>query len=184
MPKNAAAPEDFVKSKLRRLLPEHFLFAEEVRGRGPFQNVRADFWCSPKPHLVEAGWVPEPFAIEAKGFQLDDHRKRTAVHVIQQAIIYSMALFPTRQGDKRPNWVLIHPPLSALLDADSAQRPQTFGGGLMYGLARVGALFNVGEFDINDDGFEVMFHGGTYYSSKRGFNGANQLARGRDVASR
>lgn len=182
--KAAGQPEEIVKTRLRKFLPNHFLFAEEIKGKGLFQNVVADFWCFPKQELIDAGWQREPFVIEVKGYDLEDQRKRTAIHVVHQAIVYAYSKFPTKQGYRRPSWVLIHPPLSAFLESDGIDKFQTFEGGLAYGLTRVAALFQVGEFAIIGDGYEVRFHGGTYYSSKRGFNGSNKLARGRDVASR
>ncbi len=189
MAKNAAISEDTNKALLVDILRNHFLLRPEVEGQTMAGHpVRIDFWAYPKPHIIELGWNPKPFGIEAKSAELENHQKKTAIAVIGQAIVYRWSKFPTREGMARPDFVLIYPSIGALLGLPEGQlgRGETFEDGVKYGLERLAGRFRVGELFLKAGTtlFETRFNGTRQFDSIRGKSAADPLGKEHTNASR
>lgn len=165
LPKAAEHDEAHVKAELREVLAADFAVREEVVGASwDSTKVKLDFWCYPKPDAVAKGWPAEWFGIEAKGWGIQDQRKKTCAHLLYQAIRYRDSTFPTPGGPARPFLMLVTPPFLTILrdrtHGDDSYAPDDFPTGFAFGLAKLGAMFRVGELQLNDDGgFDVYFHG-------------------------
>lgn len=187
---HALVAEEVNKATLRRFLPNHFWFRENVVGKDPWGNkVIPDFWCLPKEHLLANGWENRPFVIEAKGGGDGDWQRKAAIALVYQSVIYQMSTFPTKEGDMRPRFVLVYPSIGVLLGEGAPQqdeRSADFRDGIEHGLVRVMQKFAVGDLKIwrNESSFEVFFGGQHYYSTRYGLSPANPLGKEHHNASR
>lgn len=187
MSKFAGQSEDFVKIRIRQILPLYFLYTEETTGIGPMgQKVRIDFWCKAKPGLIDLGFPDIPIGIEAKSHDLKDHRKKTAIRLIHQAILYRNSRFPTREGFMQPGMVLVYPQISVLLGlgehVPSGMCDRWKGGGetledgVEYSLIRLAGVDRIGELIIlQESHFMILVNGQRYFDSHIGLSNGNPL---------
>ncbi len=189
LPKAARVPEAEVKAKLRPILYDWFKYREEVTGHTPKGTaVKLDFWCYPLARTVELGWPERWFGIEAKGYGLQDQRKKTAARLVHQAMVYRQSTFPADGELVQPDMVLIYPSLATILkdDEHTVGDDPMFRDGYIFGLAKLAAMNRVGELATPIHGrFEVYFHGiNCWFRSTTGRSRIDCLGAEDDHASR
>ncbi len=190
LPKKAVHSEADVKAQIRTALAPHFVIREEVVGRAwDGQKERIDFWCKPKPETIARRWHEGYVGIEAKGWGLQDQRKKTAARVLYQAIRYRESEFPVDAGVARPSIVLVCPAFLTILrevpTSEDAYTDEDFLNGYAFGMAKTAAMFRIGELQITGDSYEVYFHGiNRWWHGARGRTGTDCLGAEDNHASR
>jgi len=187
--KAARHPEREVKAQLRPALDRHFSYREEVAGVGPKgQKVKIDFLCFPLARVVEQGWPARWFGIEAKGYGLQDQRKKAACRLLYQATIYRMSTFPVGAEQVSPDLVLIFPSFGLMLFDE--YQPGVFGDSFQDGyalaLAKTGGMHRVGELILEPNlRIQVFGHGlNPWYSTRWGCSRADCFGAEDNHASR
>ncbi|WP_460751494.1 hypothetical protein [Marinomonas epiphytica] len=175
-----AATERFTDEKeLKAWLVEHFSrdfhIYKEVPGIHLAEkvNVRIDFVLYPKPHLIEEGFIEEPFGIEVKYFKQESGFTHKTSRGIWQAISYNDCLFNLNSHEFKTKFCLLFSNLS--FSAETAliknlgyegENDQMEWSGMLHvaNHARVGVLSVSGDKELMK-GWVMRFAGGTYFSS-------------------
>ncbi len=136
--------------KLKRLLQlgieKDFDILPEVTGTNIVEHdeVRIDFMCYPKQHIIDAGFHPAWFGIEVKHIPQKDDGSHTSgttskiTRLFWQAISYAQSEFNIENQNIRPAFVLVH-----------TNRIQSRGNqSLFRNLTALGLYGNVGVLDF------------------------------------
>jgi hypothetical protein len=175
-----AATERFSDEKeLKAWFVEHFTrdfhIYEEVPGIHLAEevNVRIDFVLYPKPHLIEDGFIEEPFGIEVKYFKQESGFTHKTSRGIWQAISYNDCLFNLKGRKFKIKFCLLFSNLSfspetALIKnlGNEWENDQVEWSGMLHvaNHARVGELSIKGSKELAT-GWTIRFAGGTYFSA-------------------
>ncbi|EAQ65835.1 hypothetical protein MED121_01450 [Marinomonas sp. MED121] len=152
-----------------------FYIYEEVSGIHLAEgvNVRIDFVLYPRPHLIEEGFIDEPFGIEVKYFKQESGFTHKTSRGIWQAISYNDCLFNLNGHEFKIKFCLLFSNLS--FSAETAliknlgyegENDQMEWSGMLHvaNHARVGVLSVSGDKELMK-GWVMRFAGGTYFSS-------------------
>lgn len=164
-----------VKNWLKDHFERDFHIYEEVWGVHLAENVnvRIDFVFYPKPHLIEAGFVEEPFGVEAKYFKQEDGFTRKTSRGIWQTISYNDCQFEIGARKFRLKFCLLFSNLSFTAETAlirnlgyEGENDQVEWSGMLHvaNHARVGVLSVSGSREMLK-GWAMRFAGGTYFSS-------------------
>ena len=134
-------------------------------------NVRIDFILYPKPHLVEEGFVEEPFGVEVKYFKQEDGFTHKTSRGIWQTISYNDCQFTLNGQQFKTKFCLLFSNLS--FSSESAliknlghewENDQIEWKGMLHvaNHARVGTLAIRGD-KTSLTGWGINFAGGTYF---------------------
>ena len=165
--------EKELKSWLLGNLQEDFHIYNEVSGIHLAENVtaRIDFIFYPKSHLIENGFVTEPFGVEVKYFKQEDGFTHKTSRGIWQTISYNDCQFEINGKKFKTKFCLLFSNLS--FAAESAlvknlgyewENDQIEWSGMIH----VANHARVGTLSINGDkkccsGWGIRFAGGTYF---------------------
>lgn len=177
MPRFVDEPD--LKQWLADHLSQDFELTAEVTGRHLAENVHVeiDFMAYPKPHLIEAGFVPWHFGIEVKHFNQNDGFSRKASRALWQTVSYTDSEFEIAGSAVRPRFALL---FSNLSFESERSLLKNFGRltendwVLWRGLLQLANHANVGTLDIKGtasawQGWIMRFStGGTYFLRRHG----------------
>lgn len=171
------ADEPALKRWLVDHLAEDFELTPEVAGRHLAEGVRVeiDFMAFPKPHLIDAGFVPRHFGIEVKHINQEDGFSRKASRALWQTVSYTDSEFEIGTSLVKPTFAMLFSNLSfeaerLLLRNFGSQRENDLV--LWRGLLQLANHANVGTLDIRGTatdwrGWAMRFStGGTYFSRR------------------
>lgn len=136
-------------------------------------NVRIDFVLYPKPHLIEEGFIEEPFGIEVKYFKQESGFTHKTSRGIWQAISYNDCLFNLNGHEFKTKFCLLFSNLSFLAETAliknlgyEGENDQMEWSGMLHvaNHARVGVLSVSGDKELMK-GWVMRFAGGSYFSS-------------------
>lgn len=167
--------ENELKVWFKKWLNRDFIIYEEVWGTHLAENVnvRIDFILYPKPHLIDEGFIKEPFGIEVKYFKQESGFTHKTSRGIWQTISYNDCMFHIKGRDFKTKFCLLFSNLSfpaetALIQSsgfDMDNDPVEWRGMLhVANHARVGILSISGNKD-SMKGWSMKFAGGTYFYS-------------------
>lgn len=150
-----------------------FLIYEEVSGVHLAEkvNVRIDFILYPKPHLIENGFIDQPFGVEVKYFKQESGFTHKTSRGLWQAISYNDCLFSIKDHEFKTKFCLLFSNLS--FSAETAliknlgyewENDQAEWSGMLHvaNHARVGILSISGD-KASMKGWKISFAGGTYF---------------------
>lgn len=166
--------EKELKKWFKRYVEEDFLIYEEVSGVHLAENigVRIDFILYPKPHLIEEGFVEEPFGVEVKYFKQESGFTHKTSRGVWQTISYNDCQFTLRDKQFKTKFCLLFSNLS--FSSESAliknlghewENDQIEWRGMLHvaNHARVGTLAIRGD-KTSLNGWGIHFAGGTYFT--------------------
>ena len=164
--------EPELKSQLRKTLHDSFDLREEVNGQFLVDgtSVIIDFLAYPKTELIDRGFDPFWFGIEAKSPQCKDPKKK-GLQVAWQTITYAQSRF----DDIRPQFVLIFPPLEEFFPDNES-----------HWLKCLLQKANVGDLRIKPNGIDWKIEfgaAGRYFSNTHGRSKTMNLGQRRVVGT-
>lgn len=180
---NRFTSEDEVKAFLISFFSSDFHISEEVQGRHLAANVavRIDFILTPRRHLIESGYDPAPFGVEAKYFKQESGFTHKTSRAFWQSISYNDCEFEFNNQRIMLKYCLLFSNLSfeqelALVKSygHNLENDQIEWHGMIHlaNHANVGILQVSGSKDV-PKGWVVKFAGGIYFY-RRHYNGKLQ----------
>lgn len=166
--------EGEIKKWIKSSLKRDFFMYEEVKGVhiATKKIVQIDFVFYPKPHLIEAGFVNEPFGIEAKYIKQEKGFTRKMSRGVWQAMSYNECKFKIGQQEIKLKFSLLFSNLS--FKAETAllmNLGHEYENDLveMRGMLSIANHARVGMLNISGNkksckGWSMTFGGGTYFS--------------------
>ncbi|PSU33413.1 hypothetical protein [Photobacterium lutimaris] len=76
-----------------------FHIRSEVCGYLNDQKVKIDFMLYPKEHLIDSGFVPEPFGVEVKYLPVNTRFTKKSSRALWQTVSYNHAKFTAKNGE-------------------------------------------------------------------------------------
>jgi hypothetical protein len=165
--------EPELKTWLEAHLSEDFVLKPEVVGRhtSKGERVQIDYVAYPKPHLIEQGFVPDYFGIEAKYLDQADGFSHKASRGIWQTVSYTDSTFFVDQEWRRLKFALF---FSNLAFEEERGLLKDFGTQhdndrmTWHALLQLANHANVGALEILGNrhawnGWKMAFSGGSYF---------------------